>query len=108
MQDFQSGLAVTLFRQQPARTFGNCEAEQSIEKRGKGSDAQHPAPGIFAHAREQRIRDESDQDAEKNVELKHAGKSSAMFGRRDLGDVERSRNGGDADAKAADEARDDK
>src|SRR6204780_5651864 len=101
MQDFHSGLAATLFRQQPARTFGNCEAEQSIEKRGKGSDAQHPAPGIFAHAREQRIRDESDQDAENNVELKHAGKSSAMFGGGGLGEVGGSGRGGGAEAKAA-------
>src|ERR1039458_734390 len=55
LQDLQSGFAVALAAQQPARTFGQSEAEHSVKQRGKRGHAQHPAPCVFADAREQRI-----------------------------------------------------
>ena len=105
LQDFQTACAIALPAQKPARTFGKAEAEQSVEKRGERGHTKHPAPGILADACEQRIGHESDQDAKNNVELKHAGKSSTVFGRRNFRDVKRSNYGGDADAQTADDTR---
>src|ERR1700684_788824 len=93
--------------QKPAWALGKSQAKQSVEKRRKRGHAKHPAPRMFANAGEQGVRDESDQDAKNNVELKHASESSPVLRWRDLRDVKGSRHGGDANAQAADEARKD-
>ena len=102
---FRPRLAVALPAEQPARTFGESKAEQRVKKRGEGGHAQHPAPGIRADAGQQRVGDESDQNAEDDVELKHAGQAPAVLGRRNFRNVKRSRDGGDADAQASNETR---
>ena len=84
LQHFQAARTVAFSGQQPTRAFRQSEAEQCVEKRGKRRHAQHPSPGIFAHARQQRVRHKSDQDAKNNVELKHSRQLSAMLSRRDF------------------------
>jgi len=107
LQNLHPARVIALSAQQPARAFRKSEAKQSVEKRGKRGHAQHPAPGILANAGEQRVGHKSDQDAENNVELEHAGKPSSVFRRRDLRDVQRSRHSRNADAQAANHTRDD-
>ena len=102
-----TGLAIALLAQQPAWTFGKAEAEYSVEQRRKRSHTQHPAPGVLAAAGEQRVRDESHQDAKNNVELEHSGKSSTMLRRCDLRDVHWGNHRRDADSQPADDACDD-
>ena len=58
-----------------------------------------PMPGQERSSRGRR------RDAEHDVELEHARQPPAIGRRRDLRDVERRRDGGDADAQAADEPR---
>src|ERR1039458_4330039 len=63
--------------------------------------------GLAVKAGEQGVREEGDDNAKDDVELEHAGEPPAMLRRRDFGDVERGNDGGNADAKAPDHARDD-
>ena len=107
LQHSQPRLSVALPAEQPAWTFRKPEAEGSVEQRRKHGHTQHPAPGIRADAGEQRVRDESDQDAKNNIELKHSRKPSAILGRRNLRNVHRRDHGRDADAQSADDPRDD-
>ncbi len=107
LQNLKSAFAVALPAEQPARAFGKAKAEDRIEQRGKRGYAEHPAPGILADPRQQRVRNKCDQNSENDVELEHAGKAAAMLGRRDLRDVHGSDHGRDADAQPADHARHD-
>ena len=107
LQNLKRAFAVALPAEQPARAFGKAKAEDRIEQRGKRRYAEHPAPGVIANPRQQRIRNKCDQNSENDVELEHAGKAAAMLGRRDLRDVHGSDNGGDADAQPTDHPRQD-
>ena len=54
-----------------------------------------------------RVGSEGNEDAKNDVELEHAREPSAIGRRRDLRDVQRRRDSGDADANPADHARED-
>ena len=103
----QALLAVALSCEQPSRALGDAEAEERVDDRRDRGDAEHPPPRVLADAGEHRVRRERHEDAEHDVELEHAGEPAAVRRRRDLGDVERRRDGRDADPEAADEPRGD-
>ena len=101
-QHSQTLLAVPFPRQQPARTLRQAETEQGIDQRRNRRHPQHPAPGIFPDPAQQPVGHISDEDAEDDVELKHARQASPIFGRGNFRDVKRRRHCGDADAQSPD------
>lgn len=61
---------------------------------------------MFADTVEEVVRDEGDEDAEDDIELKHPGEPTPFLGGSDFRDEEGGRNGGDADAQTTNESRD--
>ena len=78
-ENLHTGLAIIPFSEQPAGAFGQAKAERGIRERRKRGYAKHPAPGILAHARQQRVGQKSDQDAEDDIELKHPRQPTAVL-----------------------------
>ena len=108
LQHLHAGRAVAFSAEKPARAFGNAETKHSVKKRRKRGHPQHPAPGIRAGASQQGIGHISDQNSKNNVELEHPGESPAILRRSNFRDVQGSDDGGNADAQAADDARNNK
>ena len=106
LQRLHTSFAIALLAQEPARAFRKCQASESIKQGWKRCDAEHPAPGIFPDSRKESVRNESNQNAENNVELKHAAEPAAVLRRCDLGDVHGRNHGRNANSQPANEARD--
>ena len=106
-EDGEARGPVLLLANEPTGAFWNHETEGGVQERGECRHAKHPTPRVDANAGKPRVREERDQDAEHNVELEHAGETSALLGGRDLRDIQRSDDGRDPDPEPADESRDD-
>ena len=105
LQHVDTDRAVALAADQPPRAFGQSKAQYGVNGGRNGCDAEHPAPSVFStNPGDYRIGKVSDDDAENDVELEHAGQPPAISGRGDLGNVKRGRDRRDSDAQTAHEA----
>lgn len=47
--------AIVFASDEPSWAFGQAEAHETVDEGGDGFDAEHPAPGVFADATEERV-----------------------------------------------------
>src|SRR5262249_55924996 len=101
-QDIASFRCAPFFGQ-PARAPRNAEEEEQEKRRGNGSDAQLPAPFIGSEVRQpkQKVREVGEQNSKYDVELEQADQSAAKPGRRNLGNIHRSNDGGGSNRQSA-------
>ena len=102
-EDVRRLLLAALF-DEPAWAFRHPEEKQEEDDRGDGSRRVHITPVRRPGAGEKPVDEKSQEDAGDDGHLVDRDEGAADAGRGDLGDVERRKDGGRADAEAADEA----
>src|SRR6266403_2576256 len=95
------------FGDQPARTWRDAKEHDQKQDGGQRSHAKWPAPfgRTETLARDYEIREISQQDADDDVDLKHADQAAANSCRSELRDVHGTEDGGAADAEPAEKSR---
>src|SRR5882762_648043 len=95
------------FGDQPARTWRDAEEHDQKQDGGQRSHAKLPAPlgRTETLAGDYEIREISQQDADDDIDLKHADQAAADSCRREFRNVHGTENGRTADAKSAEKSR---
>src|SRR6267142_137853 len=95
------------FGDQPARTWRDAEQHDQKQDGGERSHAKLPAPlgRTETLARDYEVRQISEQDADDDVDLKHADQAAADSCRSEFRDVNGTEDGGAADAETSEKSR---
>src|SRR5947209_8077205 len=107
LQDSNSLLTIPFFTEKPTRALRQADTKKNIEGRRKGSNTQHPPPGVFANSSQQRVGNEGDQNAKDNIELEHPGETPPVFRRSNFGNIKWCHYRGNSDSQSANHASND-
>ena len=103
--EHRARIVVAAAQHQPARAFRQHQHAQQEQRAGQGDDAQHPAPGF--DVAEGGVGKKGHEDADGDHQLVGRDHRAALVLRRDLGQIQRRGEGGDADRQPQHQTRHD-